>query len=54
MRSNKEIQRAAALAESNRARKLAATRVRNGCSDAVVRSARDTEQAAWLRYRDNS
>lgn len=51
MHSNRDIQRAAALARSNRARADADARRRKGCAEAGVRVSRDVEHAAWSEYR---
>ncbi|WP_165034711.1 hypothetical protein [Candidatus Protofrankia californiensis] len=50
-RSNRDIQRAAALARSDKARADANARRRSGCSDAGIRAARDVEHQAWSEYR---
>ncbi len=51
MPTNRQIQRAAALAESNTARAEAGARRRGGYTEEAIRTVRDREHAAWDRYR---
>ncbi|WP_161934782.1 hypothetical protein [Frankia sp. R43] len=54
MPSNKDIQRAAALAAADGARDRVSTLKAHGASGEALRAAEKAEHAAWSRYRNSS